>query len=343
VGTLTAQDDPHPDFPNRFARTYLLEDPAAGQPLSITGRSTAFDVFLQVLDQGDGAILFSSTADNGAGVNGEDEKINFTPSAGRSYLVRISSESDGATGAYEIGVFNPSLYAALPAVVVPSTTNGSLTTSSPLDPLYAPEPYYSRDYRLVGSAGMPLTATLTSSAIDSYLEIVNAETGLLVRDDDDSGGGLDSFLNFTPTSGVAYIIRVTTAIPSQTGSFRLSLAPTSPPNPAGTITVPATRAGSLLPTDDRDPNYPGSFKDDYVLTGVNPGRTVTVTMTSTQLDCFLFLINEATGAILDSDDDGGGGTNSRLVITVQAGVTYVIRATSYADGETGSYTLSTSG
>jgi hypothetical protein len=61
-------------------------------------------------------------------------------------------------------------------------------------------------------------------------------------------------------------------------------------------------------------------------------------MTSDQFDPYLF-IRGADGYAHDNDDDGSGGFNSRLELTLPADGEYLIVATSYAPGETGSYEL----
>jgi hypothetical protein len=47
-----------------------------------------------------------------------------------------------------------------------------------------------------------------------------------------------------------------------------------------------------------------------------------------------------TGSVIDSNDDGGGGTQSRITRTLAAG-TYTLEATTYYAGRTGGFTLST--
>jgi serine protease Do len=64
-----------------------------------------------------------------------------------------------------------------------------------------------------------------------------------------------------------------------------------------------------------------------------------ITLNSTsELDPFLRVL-DANGNEVATDDDGGGGLNSRINRFFPAG-TYRIEATSFGDGETGSYVLS---
>lgn len=84
----------------------------------------------------------------------------------------------------------------------------------------------------------------------------------------------------------------------------------------------------------------GSFVDYYEFS-LASSQFVTITLNSTQFDAVLLLFNRASGDLVDVDDDsgdGGTGTNSEIRLPLPAG-TYVIGATSYDAGETGTYQL----
>lgn len=86
--------------------------------------------------------------------------------------------------------------------------------------------------------------------------------------------------------------------------------------------------------------FSGSYVDYYEFS-LSSAQSVTITLNSTQFDAMLLLFNRASGDLVDFDDDsgeGGIGTNSRIQISLPAG-TYVIGATSFEEGETGTYQL----
>ena len=70
-------------------------------------------------------------------------------------------------------------------------------------------------------------------------------------------------------------------------------------------------------------------------------RTVTIDLTSTTVDTYLYLLagRGTTGAVLAYDDDSGSSTNSKIVIMLNAG-TYTLESTTYRSSVTGSFTLS---
>jgi hypothetical protein len=99
-----------------------------------------------------------------------------------------------------------------------------------------------------------------------------------------------------------------------------------------------TLSGSLDTTDPALPD--GSHYDTFVYQGA-PGERVIITLRSADFDAYLFggLMSEGSFSATDEDDDSGGGTDSRLTVTVGADGSYVIPATTYEGGENGAYTL----
>lgn len=82
----------------------------------------------------------------------------------------------------------------------------------------------------------------------------------------------------------------------------------------------------------------GSFFDGYITFSSRP---CTITMRSTQMDSYLYLINARTGAVLAQDDDSGGGVDARVSLAAcNAGsdVLGIVANTAFV-GETGAYTL----
>lgn len=101
------------------------------------------------------------------------------------------------------------------------------------------------------------------------------------------------------------------------------------------IGVPGNASGSLTGSDCTLGD--GSYVDLYSFR-VSGSRSVTITLRSSQFDSFLVLFS-SSGTVVDSDDDGAGGLDSRITMNLTAG-TYVIAANSLDAGETGTYTLS---
>ncbi|NJL97995.1 MAG: hypothetical protein HC924_03810 [Synechococcaceae cyanobacterium SM2_3_2] len=171
--------------------------------------------------------------------------------------------------------------------------------------------------------------------------LANSDGVSMNRNPDGSTTGIFVKHNTLSSQSQSIGQRLTNPTPAPTPAP--TATPTAIPPASSTIGGSQTLTGSLSTTDASNPTRSGRYKDDYILTGVSTGRTVTVSMTSS-LDTYLQLVNASTGQVIAENDDSSavGGTNSQVVFTVQSGITYLIRATSYSSGATGSYTLSTS-
>ncbi|MFN2480851.1 MAG: pre-peptidase C-terminal domain-containing protein [Pyrinomonadaceae bacterium] len=115
--------------------------------------------------------------------------------------------------------------------------------------------------------------------------------------------------------------------------------------PDGAITFGQTVNGALQSGDCTLPPSPdgnSSFFDAYTFSGT-AGQQVSITMTSLQFDAYLYLLQPGETTISGGtiqDDDGAGGTDSRISVTLPSTGTYTIIATSFVSGVTGSYSLS---
>ncbi len=80
----------------------------------------------------------------------------------------------------------------------------------------------------------------------------------------------------------------------------------------------------------------GTYYQDWSITGT-AGERVTVSISSADFDTYLLIVRD--GENLAQDDDGAGGTDSRLTFTLPSTGTYSVRANTYVEGATGEYTL----
>ena len=109
------------------------------------------------------------------------------------------------------------------------------------------------------------------------------------------------------------------------------------------IALGQTRSGSLTTTDCRYPLGSSWYSDAYSFNGT-AGQQVAISMSSSSFDTWVALVSP-TGTELTFDNDGGGGTNSRIpagtgFFTLPSTGTFVIQASSNATNATGAYTVS---
>ncbi len=105
--------------------------------------------------------------------------------------------------------------------------------------------------------------------------------------------------------------------------------------PQGQMTVPDTVSAAIATTDCL---LDGALVDAWGLT-VPEMTEITIQLRSSRFDAVLFLLDDS-GAFIAANDDGDGGSDSRITITPPAG-DYFLYVTSYFGDGTGSYELTT--
>ncbi|MEM2126207.1 MAG: pre-peptidase C-terminal domain-containing protein, partial [Candidatus Methanosuratincola sp.] len=113
------------------------------------------------------------------------------------------------------------------------------------------------------------------------------------------------------------------------------------------ISTGQTVSGSLSTSDCRSPVRGSSYYADRYSFSASAGQQVAILLTSSAFDTYLYLIGP-DGSVIARDDDGGGGTNSRIpsgsgFYSLPSSGTYIIEVTSFYSNSTGDYTLSLTG
>jgi uncharacterized protein (TIGR03437 family) len=179
-----------------------------------------------------------------------------------------------------------------------------------------------------------LVIALNTSAFDAFLRVLDSN-GTVIASDDDSGGDLNSRILHNFAAGT-YRIEVSSYDAGEAGPYNLSIGPATAPV-VNTITPGQTVNGSLTPGSGRSVGCAGCFADLYQFSVGSP-QTLLLTMNSTEFDTYLRVLG-ANGVTVAFDDDGAGGTDSRVAYNFPAG-TYRVEATSYGVDESGAYRLS---
>lgn len=320
-GTLATTDPTNPTRSGSLRDDYLLTGVTVGQQVQVN-LNASFDTYLQLVNADTGVVI-TYDDDSGEGLNSQ---LTFTVQNGIDYIVRATSYSAGVTGNYTLVTDYGSPTSGTP-ISGNQRFSGTLATTDPANSLRSGS-YYDGYYLTNLVAGQQVQVNLEST-FDTYLQLVNADTGAVVTYDDDSGAGLNSQLTFTAQGGINYIVRATSYSAGVTGEYTL------------TTSSPFSLNGTLDSTDPTNPTRSGTLRDDYYVTNLVTGQQVQVNLNAS-FDTYLQLVNANTGAVITYDDDSGEGFNSQLTFTAQEGIDYIIRATSYASAVTGGYTLSTS-
>ena len=180
-----------------------------------------------------------------------------------------------------------------------------------------------------GSFSVTAACNWTAVSTASFVTITPPPNG--------SGNGT---VNFTVAANTGMQRSATIVVGSK--AFVITQAAGGPCAPLP-INFGETKNGTLAPGDCQ--LIDGTLADGYTFNGT-AGQQISIAMTSGEFDTFL-LLYKPSGAVLDADDDGGGGTNSRIpansgFITLPLTGTYLIFANAFerpAQGGVGAYSL----
>jgi hypothetical protein len=218
------------------------------------------------------------------------------------------------------------------------TVAGSLTDSDPR--ISDSDSSHYKPYTFHARAGDAVRITMRSSAFDAFLSVGRSENGSwrTRRFDDDGAGGTDAQLNWVVPEEGDWTIRAN-SVSVSTGAFTLALEQGTPPGPVvnHSIAMGQTVSGSL---SDRSPQEDdGTYYEQYTFRG-RAGQTVQVTQRSKDFDSYLNVgrLNGSQFSSIKTNDDGAGGNDSRVTVTLPSDGDYVIHANSLSRA-TGAYTL----
>lgn len=202
-----------------------------------------------------------------------------------------------------------------------------------------------RTYRLTASAAKRYIITMNAEGFDAFVWVAREVGGLTeeVASDDDSGGGpegTNARLRFRPSADGSYLVVAQSLAFDGAGTFVLNVEETDPPmTPAPLpITVGESVNGAITsdsPVDDEQ----GFGYNHFSIRG--SGQRVRIVLRSEDFDAYLVLMQrqaDGTEEEVQSDDDGAGGTDSRISVVLDG--EYRIIARALAPNELGAFTLS---
>lgn len=176
--------------------------------------------------------------------------------------------------------------------------------------------------------GQILIAALESEDFDAYLELVDGQ-GRVIGFDDDSGPDVNALLAVRLPEGGTYTLRATSFEPESTGNYRLTYVLTQ-------IDWQQSLSGRLQEGSLQHPED-GSWMDEYPI-AARAGQILIASMTSSDFDAFLQLL-DPSGEVRAWDDDQGGGTDALMIAFLPRTGTYTLRANTHKPREEGAYRL----
>jgi hypothetical protein len=216
-------------------------------------------------------------------------------------------------------------------VSIGETYEGEIVPDGPRDPA---RDDLANEVTFDASAGQAVTLTMASSAFDPHVVLVGPDGTVVAETVDDEG----EVTFVAPTDGV-FAAWATSEDGDATGAFTLTVAEAaSDEADLRAIALGESAQGEI---DDADPTHGASGKlGEPVTLTVGDVHSVTVTMTSEELDTYLLVSTLDGEVVAENDDMSDGSYNSQVTESLEAG-TYRVWATTYEGDVTGTYTLST--
>ena len=292
----------------------------AGNAYRVDLISSAFRPFILVKDPKGRTVAF----DPGSGF-AQNARLLFCPvTTGKHELLVMSTRQ--RIGDYLLAVRMASII---------KEEQGQLTTTSPPDkqrPLCR-----AQTHQLFLRGGTEYCVSVSSDQFDAFLRIEGPSGGVIGFNDDSTPECTDARLSWTAPRDGTYRIVVSNSTAGQTGAYILRVASgASPSNASTALTREMVYHDALSDEDLRDRVAPTHPRKEYWFK-LKANGCYQFDLESEAFDSFLVL-EDASGNLLGTDDDSGGGLNARLVWQAPANGEFMVAATAF-DQKVGPYRL----
>lgn len=289
--------------------------------LRMEAKSPDFDEVVLIRDQ-QGRIMNGADEHGPAGF----AQLDMEVPAGE-WTITVGALTPGRIGSYELTVDLTPPCTPGAELVLGETQTGSLNAEDCRFDGYAP----ADSFALVLDQEAALDFHLKSSDLEPFLIVRDAQGHDVVVADDMTLTG-SARAQATLEAG-SYAVYATTFSYPQTGSYQLTVSELVCKDPMP-IAFGTTETGTLGDDDCLRAN--GAWQEPWSLE-LGAQTVVRISMMSEDVDAYLILKDDA-GTVITVDDDGGDGFDARIDATLAAG-SYEIVASTFADAQEGSYTL----
>lgn len=212
------------------------------------------------------------------------------------------------------------------------------------DPTFSDGKSYD-EYSIDVRAGQEVIAILTAVDFDPYLILV-APSGERFENDDYAESSDVALVEEIPSEGSTWRVQVTSYESGESGAYALVLttrlrtdATTSDEEFTVTGEIPSGANASVSGTLDASDSTRNdeSWYEGWSI-DVEEGDHVVFMLKSPDFDAYLSLVSPTDR--LFNDDEGGGGTDSRLDMTFDEAGRWTVVANTFNPGDSGGYTLS---
>lgn len=201
------------------------------------------------------------------------------------------------------------------------------------------------EYTIDATAGQEIVAVVTSVEFDPYVVVIGP-SGEQVENDDYGDAREVSLVEAIAADSGSWRVQVTSYAAEEHGAYALALTSRMRTDAAvleeeftvaGELQAgPTASVSGVLDAEDLqrgDESWYEAWSMDVQL-----GDRAVLLLKSPDFDTYLTLVSPTNRAF--NDDDGGGGTDSRLDMTFDEAGRWTVVANTLNPGDTGSYTLS---
>lgn len=311
----------------------------ANQSIEALMSSSAFDAFLRV-GRNTGTAFQEAKSDDDSG-GGTDARVRFTAPEDGVYTIRANALNAEGSGAFQLrlSAYSPPPPPVTKPLAFGTPASGRLAEGGPRledgDKLF-------EQYSFTAAPGERIKIETKSTDFDSVVSVGRMVAGSFeeVKGDDDSGGDKNARLLAALSDGGEYLVRVYGFDKDAKGAYSVSLDRLPPPAPAPR--PKPIRVGQVLhgELNEHSATYDEFRAYDYYQLSGRAGQTATIIMRA-DYDAYLDVGVMSPGgfAVLKSDDDGGGGTNSKIEFKFERAGTILIRVSPLQGGVVGPYTV----
>jgi hypothetical protein len=178
------------------------------------------------------------------------------------------------------------------------------------------------EYTIELTGGEIVEFDLQSDGNDPKITILDSNGTELADDDDGGATGLNSLLLFEVPEDGTYTVVIGAGFGVPDWPF--------------TLIIGASDSEALQPGDSITDEATGNVGYNIDL---EADQTITINVTSPDFDTLLE-VQDDTANVLESDDDSGDGTNSRITFTAPETGTYILYIRSFSGDADGEFTLS---
>ncbi len=328
-------EDDGSNLGGRRADAYTFQG-RAGQRVVATLSSDDFDTYLD-LYAGDGDDRYVVDSDDDGAGEGTNSRLSYTLTEDGPYTLEARAFTEDGEGDYTLTLTEAAPDPEPTPLAYGETVQGEIADADPRDD----ENRGFDAFRISGTEGNRIQLIMRSGDFDTFVQIGSPEGDFyaLASDDDGLGEGTDSRLNFILPSTGDFILRASPLYADADGLYSLQLIDRGPQPTPGSILVGATARGTLGEDDAIADD--GAFYDAYRIT-VKAGDKLRLTMVSNAFDAYLDIGREDEDGVFTSvasDDDSLSDTHAKVDWAVEEDGDYVIRARSFATGQSGGYAL----